>query len=520
MQSRYELHETIGEGNYGTLFRGIDRDAASPSDVLIAGKKLKEAGNSRYVLRELSIQRSLADCPHAVRLLDVVVRDHERLLLVLEYLPMNLREFMRAFYCPHRQLAVAQQREPLPYVRAALRGLLAALASLHAKGIAHRDVKPENILVEPIAAELPVRALCPALGFGGGYVTHAGSGCCKPTSQHRPNERRDGDTGGRGGQEGLRDASPSPSPSVPAPVLSELRLSSPAGSAAFHHDMGCEQLLQAISRLHCPQCGAGTTSTISASASYESSSSSINGPSTGGGDSDAEGSGSLGAASPDASSPLSRSSTTTTATSGPLSPALLRPHVKLGDFGSARSIAEVAVLPADQRGPELTGGPTTPVYCAPEMMLGAPYGVAVDLWAVGVIAFELVTGNLLIPVGRVTSGLGQGTVDTDFTEVYRLMKLIYLLGTPTPADWRAITPDNGEYPEAMRLALPQVAASLLFSPGGPPLGPGSDEPLAAVLRRLMGEDGADLLRGLLRYNPLERLTAPEALRHPFFASGD
>ena len=36
----------------------------------------------------------------------------------------------------------------------------------------------------------------------------------------------------------------------------------------------------------------------------------------------------------------------------------------------------------------------TPAYTAPEMFTGEPYGREVDLWAFGVMLYELLTGNV------------------------------------------------------------------------------------------------------------------------------
>ncbi|XP_050340854.1 uncharacterized protein LOC126767365 [Bactrocera neohumeralis] len=118
--SRYEFLESVGEGNYGALYRGVARGARWPRNAIIAGKKVKQAGSSRNVLRELSIQRCVASSPYVVALHNVVPRDEEKVLLILEFLPMNLREFMNSFGCSHRQQAVQELREllvPLSYTR-------------------------------------------------------------------------------------------------------------------------------------------------------------------------------------------------------------------------------------------------------------------------------------------------------------------------------------------------------------------------------------------------------------------
>jgi serine/threonine protein kinase len=82
-------------------------------------------------------------------------------------------------------------------------------------------------------------------------------------------------------------------------------------------------------------------------------------------------------------------------------------HIILGDFGLARKLRakEDTVMIDDMFG--------TPAYTPPEIFVGKPYGLEVDLWAFGVMLYELITGNvnfvfpsypnqlLILPLGSV-----------------------------------------------------------------------------------------------------------------------
>jgi serine/threonine protein kinase len=58
--------------------------------------------------------------------------------------------------------------------------------------------------------------------------------------------------------------------------------------------------------------------------------------------------------------------------------------VKIADFGFARKISSEDSLLT------LCG---TPMYIAPEILSGAPYGTKVDMWSLGVLAYILSTGK-------------------------------------------------------------------------------------------------------------------------------
>ena len=63
-------------------------------------------------------------------------------------------------------------------------------------------------------------------------------------------------------------------------------------------------------------------------------------------------------------------------------------HLVLGDFGLARKLgAGETTVPAD----DMLG---TPAYTPPEVFMGELYGREVDLWAFGVMLYELITGQV------------------------------------------------------------------------------------------------------------------------------
>ncbi|CAD5228907.1 unnamed protein product [Bursaphelenchus okinawaensis] len=148
-------------------------------------------------------------------------------------------------------------------------------------------------------------------------------------------------------------------------------------------------------------------------------------------------------------------------------------RMKVTDFGLARFFGSPTR--------EYTHQVVTRWYRCPELLYGArAYGVGVDIWAVGCIIAELL---LRVP-------LFQGESDLD-----QLVKIFTVLGAPIDEDWpkRKSLPDFIE----VRPSLPNpVDLRGLFTAA-------SDNLL-------------ELMRGCLRFDPLKRLTATEALNSLYF----
>lgn len=130
----YTKLDKLGEGTYATVFKGKSR----LTDNLVALKEIRlehEEGAPCTAIREVSL---LKDLKHAniVTLHDIVHTD-KSLTLVFEYLEKDLKQYMDD--CG----AILAMNNVKLFLFQMLRGL----AYCHARRVLHRDLKPQNLLI-------------------------------------------------------------------------------------------------------------------------------------------------------------------------------------------------------------------------------------------------------------------------------------------------------------------------------------------------------------------------------------
>jgi len=159
-------------------------------------------------------------------------------------------------------------------------------------------------------------------------------------------------------------------------------------------------------------------------------------------------------------------------------------QLKIADFGLAR----VDGIPVKKYSHEAV----TLWYRAPDVILGSTnYGFSVDMWSVGCIFAEMVVGRPIF------NGL------TDAEQLYKIFKL---LGAPTSQSF----PQMHHYP-AYKTVMESDKGGLLKNSF-----PGTfDDFVRRTDLKKLGEDGVDLLRSMLAFDPANRISATKALQHPF-----
>lgn len=151
---RYRKIEKLGEGTYGIVYKAQDRNTSE----IVALKRIRldnaEEGVPFTALREISLLKELAH-PNIVKLLDVLHSDRT-LTLVFEYCKQDLRKYLDT---------AAGTKVSQPDVRALLYQLLDGLSFCHDQRVLHRDLKPQNLLIND-AGDLKLADFGLARAFG------------------------------------------------------------------------------------------------------------------------------------------------------------------------------------------------------------------------------------------------------------------------------------------------------------------------------------------------------------------
>ena len=133
----------IGHGSFGAVFLA----KVSGTNEMVAIKKVLQ--DRRFKNRELQVMRQLALQPHpyVVHLRHYFITRGSRaddvyLNLVLEFLPETM-------YSVAKNYIRARETFPILLAKTYTYQMLRSLAHIHGAGICHRDIKPQNLLVDP-----------------------------------------------------------------------------------------------------------------------------------------------------------------------------------------------------------------------------------------------------------------------------------------------------------------------------------------------------------------------------------
>ncbi|XP_035706709.1 cyclin-dependent-like kinase 5 isoform X1 [Folsomia candida] len=132
---KYEKLEKIGEGTYGTVFKAKNRETLE----IVALKRVRlddeDEGVPSSALREICLLKELKH-KNIVRLYDVLHSD-KKLTLVFEHCDQDLKKYFDS---------LNGDIDP-DVVKSFMFQLLRGLAFCHGHNVLHRDLKPQNLLI-------------------------------------------------------------------------------------------------------------------------------------------------------------------------------------------------------------------------------------------------------------------------------------------------------------------------------------------------------------------------------------
>lgn len=144
-------------GTYGVVYKA--RELTHPSRIVALKKVRLEAedeGVPSTTIREISLLKEMKH-PNILRLFNIVHADSEKLYLVFEFLDLDLKRYMDALpvteggrgkpVSPDTASSVQLGLGPA-MVKSFMAQLIEGIRFCHSRRILHRDLKPQNILID------------------------------------------------------------------------------------------------------------------------------------------------------------------------------------------------------------------------------------------------------------------------------------------------------------------------------------------------------------------------------------
>ncbi|KAK5978186.1 Cell division control protein 2 cognate, partial [Trichostrongylus colubriformis] len=135
--AKFDGLKKIGEGTYGVVFRGVHKRSGKQVALKKISLERDNEGVPSTCIREICLLKDL-NHRNIVRLYDVI-HSGMQLYLVFEFIDRDLKSLLDGL--PGKRL-------PAEHAKSFLWQLLQALAYCHTRRVLHRDLKPQNLLVD------------------------------------------------------------------------------------------------------------------------------------------------------------------------------------------------------------------------------------------------------------------------------------------------------------------------------------------------------------------------------------
>uniref|UniRef100_A0A182VPZ8 non-specific serine/threonine protein kinase n=1 Tax=Anopheles minimus TaxID=112268 RepID=A0A182VPZ8_9DIPT len=131
---KYVLSDLIGEGSFGKVYKAVEKSSATTVAIKVINKRGRSGRELKGLRGECEIQQNLKH-PNIIRMLDSFETTNE-ILVVTEYAKTDLHSLLRDGSLEE------------PKTQRITFNLVSALYYLHSHRILHRDLKPQNILLD------------------------------------------------------------------------------------------------------------------------------------------------------------------------------------------------------------------------------------------------------------------------------------------------------------------------------------------------------------------------------------